>query len=222
MSRSLRAGICSMFVLALTAVPAAAHETPKYESVYTGLKPAEPGLNVQVLGFDNQYELIDRTGKMVVIYGYQGEPYGRVLPDGTVQVNTRSPAYYLNQDRFGTTPVPKSASAKAAPAWKYEDKTGRFIWHDHRMHWMSKSTPAAVKDRSQKTKVFDYTIPLEVGNQPARLHGTLFWVGRPSGFPIAAAISLIVLALLGAGLVIVVRRRRSGLTREPEQLGEAW
>jgi len=209
MSRSLRAGLCAMFVLALTAVPAAAHETPKYESVYTGLKPAEPGLSVQVLGFDNQYELIDRTGKTVVIFGYQGEPYGRVLSDGTVQVNVRSPAYYLNQDRFGTTPVPKSASPKAAPVWKYEDKTGRFIWHDHRMHWMAHTLPNQVKDQHKKTKIFDYSIPISVNGQRATVTGTLFWRGTPKGAPTGAIVALIAIVLAAVSFVVVVRRRRT-------------
>jgi hypothetical protein len=209
MSRSLRAALCALFLLALTAAPAAAHETPKYASVYTGTTPAEPGIRVQVLGFDNQYELIDRTGKMVVVYGYQGEPYGRVLPDGTVQVNVRSPAYYLNQDRFGTTPVPRSASPKAAPVWKYEDKTGRFIWHDHRMHWMAHSLPNQVKDQHKRTKIFDYSIPLSVNGKQAKLTGTLFWRGTPKGAPTGAIVALVALVLVSAAFVVVIRRRRS-------------
>ena len=209
MSRSLRAGLYALFALALTAAPAAAHETPKYDSVYTGLKPAQPGLNVQVLGFDNQYQLIDRTGKTVVILGYQGEPYGRILPDGTVQVNVRSPAYYLNQDRFGTTPVPKSASPKAAPVWKYEDKTGRFIWHDHRMHWMAHTVPNQVKDQHKRTKIFNYSIPISVNGKHVTLTGTLFWRGTPKGFPTGAIVALVAIVLAAATFVVIVRRRRS-------------
>jgi hypothetical protein len=40
---------------------------------------------------------------------------------------------------------------------------------------MSRSPPPAVKDNSKRTKVFDYAIPLQVGNQPASISGTLFW-----------------------------------------------
>lgn len=208
MSRSLRAALCAMFLLAFIAAPAAAHETPKYESVYGGIKPSVPGIQAQVLGFDNQYELIDRTGKMIVVYGYQGEPYGRVLTDGTVQVNERSPAYYLNQDRFGTTPVPPSANAKAAPLWKEQDRTGRFIWHDHRMHWMAQTLPPQVRDQHKKTKIFDYSIPLSVNGKPVRLTGTLFWRGTPKGAPIGAIVALVALVIASITFVVVVRRRR--------------
>jgi len=204
-----RAALGATFVLAFTAAPAAAHETPKYQSVYGGIKPGIAGIQAQVLGFDNQYELIDRTGKTVVIYGYQGEPYGRVLPDGTVQVNVRSPAYYLNQDRFGTTPVPPSANAKAAPQWKSQDKTGRFIWHDHRMHWMAQTLPPQVKDQHKKTKIFNYSIPLSVNGKPEQLTGTLFWRGTPKGVPAGAIAALIALVVASIAFVVVVRRRRS-------------
>ena len=39
--------------------------------------------------------------------GYDDKPYARVLADRTVQVNTNSPAYYLNDDRFGNATAPK-------------------------------------------------------------------------------------------------------------------
>jgi copper transport protein len=39
-------------------------------------------------------------------------------------------------------------------------KTGRFEWHDHRMHWMSESDPEQVKDKDARTKVFDWKVPI--------------------------------------------------------------
>jgi hypothetical protein len=204
-----RVAVLAMFLFALIAAPAAAHKaSPKYLSVYTGLRPGIPGIQAQVLGFDNQYQLIDKAGKTVVIYGYQHEPYGRILPDGTVQVNMRSPAYFLNEDRAGTTPVPASADPKAPPLWKVQDKTSRFIWHDHRMHWMGKTTPNQVSDQHKKTKIFDYRIPISVNGKQANLTGTLFWRGTPKGAPTAAIAALVVLALAAIGFVVWVRRRR--------------
>src|SRR5262249_52471867 len=111
------------------AAPAGAHVTiPDYRSVVDQLAPHVPGLSVRVLGFDDQFELTNRTKQEVVVYGYLKEPYARLLPDGTVQVNNLSPAKYLNEDRYGTTPVPKFANADVKPQWQTIDRTGRFVW----------------------------------------------------------------------------------------------
>jgi hypothetical protein len=209
MSRLGRVAALAAMLLAAVAAPAGAHAgNPNYRSVLDSLTPNVPGLQVQVLGYDNELQLTNRTGRTVEIEGYESEPYARVLPDGTVQLNERSPAVYLNEDRFGTTPVPATAKASLPPIWRTQDKTGRFIWHDHRMHWMSTRRPPMVIDTSKKTKIFNYRIPLKDGTQKAAISGTLFWVGSPSSFPVAAVVSLGVIALLAIAAVVVVRRRR--------------
>jgi hypothetical protein len=104
--------------------------------------------------------------------------------------------------------VPASANASLPPIWRMQDRTGRFEWHDHRMHWMSTSLPPRVTDTKRKTKIFDYSVPLRDGAQSAAISGTLYWVGSPSSFPVAAVVSLVVIALLAIATVVVVRRRR--------------
>ena len=111
-----------------------------------------------------------------MIEGYSDEPYARIEPDGTVSVNTDSEAYYINEERDGQVPVPDGADSKGEPRWKEVSKTGRFEWHDHRMHWMSKGDPEQVKDKSVRTKVFDWKVPVagrrRAGrDQPARCSG---------------------------------------------------
>ena len=230
MSR-LRAVAAGVALLALLAAPTAqAHQgNPNYRSVIDGLVPNTAGVKLQVLNFDDRLQLDNRSGKTITIQGYQREPYARLLADGTVEVNRNSPAYYLNNDRTSTGTVPPNAKPGAAPDWKIVDRTGSFQWHDHRIHWMSSIMPKQVTDKSKRTKVFDWKVPMQVGATKTNVTGTLFWQPKPAGgIPTAALIGLVALAVLGLGAVVVVRRRRGefdepGEARESAHAGtEAW
>ena len=169
MRRVGRALALAAVVLAVSAPAALAHGgNPDYRSVIDRVTPKVPNVSFQVLSYDSYFELLDQHGHEVVIYGYENEPYARMLKNGTVQVNQRSPATYLNDSRFATTQVPPIADPKAPPQWKTVDDSGTFIWHDHRMHYLSTATPPQVTDKSRKTKIFDYTIPLRVDGRRAR------------------------------------------------------
>jgi MYXO-CTERM domain-containing protein len=216
-----RALVLGAAVALLSAPPAAAHQgNPNFRSVVDSITPAVKGVTLHVLNYDDRFELTNHSGRTVTVQGYDGEPYARVLADGTVEVNKRSPAYYLNDDRYADVKVPGSADPKAPPQWSVVDRTARLQWHDHRMHWMSRSLPPQVKDRSRRTKVFDYAIPLRVDAQRASIRGTLFWQpDEGGGAPVAMFVGLGALALIAIGAVAVVRRRRS---REPVEGAEAW
>jgi hypothetical protein len=97
-------------------------------------------------------QLDNRTGKTIVVQGYQREPYARLLADGTVEVNHNSPAFYLNDDRFAPEKVPATAKPSATPNWQVVDRTGTFQWHDHRIHWMSSVPPKQVTDSAVKAR----------------------------------------------------------------------
>ena len=114
----------------------------EYRSNITGVTPSVPGLSFQVLEFADRILLTNHTGKTVTIYGYEGEPYARVLANGTAEQNERSPATYLNTNFYAQVTVPASASASDPPKWQVIDRTGQFEWHDHRIHWMSPVPPA--------------------------------------------------------------------------------
>ena len=180
----------------------------RYSSLVTSVKPAVGGVQVSVLGSDNQMRLANRSTVPVTVFGYQGDAVGRVLPDGTVQVNRASPSYWINQERMGGTAIPSDASVKAAPRWTTVNRTGVLMWHDHRMHWMGASPPSAVKDAAKRTRVLDYVIPIRVGSAAGSISGTLWWLGAPKGTPLTPFIILIGVALLGAVGVFVIRRRR--------------
>jgi hypothetical protein len=188
--------------------------SPNYRSTIASISPRTPGLGLQVLQFSDRLLLRNQTGKTVTVEGYEGEPYLRFQSGGAVEVNTRSPAYYLNQSFYGNVTVPPSASAKAPPHWKLVDGTGQFEWHDHRIHWMSPALPPQVKDKGKRTLIFDWRVPIAVGGQRGEVAGRLFWVPNSSSAPVAAFVIGGAIVVLGLLLVLTVRRRR-GTPRRP-------
>jgi hypothetical protein len=201
-----------------------------YRSNVTLVKPPAPGLSVQVLEFADRLLLRNRTGKTVTVYGYSNEPYARILADGTVQVNTTSPAYFLNQNFYANVTVPAYATPQATPRWTVVDRVGELEWHDHRIHWMSPVPPPQVKDRSRRTKIFDWAVPIQVGARAGSIEGQLVWVPEEgTKTPVAAIVALVAIVLLGGVLVAVVRRRRgagptppaSGAVGEARRSGES-
>jgi hypothetical protein len=205
--------VLAFVVVMLAAMPAAASAhagNPNYRSEIDKVTPTIPDVSFEVLDYDSYMQLLDQHGHEVTIYGYEGEPYARILKDGTVQVNERSPALYLDENRFAEVKVPPIADAKAPPKWKTFDHSGTFLWHDHRMHYMSPTPPPQVKDQSKKTKVFNYEIPVRVDGRKGAVDGTLFWVGPADTSKTPFVIGGIVFVLAGGALVLILRRRRRG------------
>ena len=210
-------------VLAVAPVASAHQGNPNYLSQVDAITPATDGVTVEVLNRDDRLLLHNTSGEDVVIQGYDDEPYARVLGDGTVQVNTRSPAYYLNDDRFADVDVPDGIDGKGAPQWKEIDKTGRFEWHDHRAHWMGKTTPPQVKDESVRTKVFDWTVPVAIDGRRGTIGGTLFWTPLPGGgVPLGAILAGAAILIACFIAVAVVRYRRRVAAEHPAAEAEAW
>ncbi|HXD54402.1 MAG TPA: hypothetical protein VN618_06590 [Solirubrobacteraceae bacterium] len=182
----------------------------RYRSVITAVAPRVAGLSVQVLQFADRLLLVNHTGRTVTVDGYEGEPYARLLADGTTELNVRSPAYYLNKTFFGDVQVPAQADAKAPPEWRVLDRTGQLEWHDHRIHYTSPAVPPQVKDKGRRTLIFDWKIPISVGSQTGAVEGQLFWVPESSSVSVAVIAIGVVIVLGGLVLVLYVRRRRRG------------
>lgn len=220
------AALCAL-AAGITATSAFAHSgNPDYESLVRGVTPPIPGLSVAVLNGDDRLE-VEYTGtRPVTIYGYNRtpkDPYIRLSAGGQVEVNLRSPAYYLNQERFSGAFVPDSADPKAPPRWKVVARTGRYEFHDHRMHWMSKSIPPQVTDKSKRTKIVAWNVPLSAQGASGAITGELFWRGSGPGAPVGAFVAFGAIALLGLGSVVVVRRRRrAGKPAPAAPREEAW
>ncbi|HEX3324490.1 MAG TPA: hypothetical protein VHR65_05060 [Solirubrobacterales bacterium] len=216
--------IAALLVL-IPAPSALAHAggNPNYRSVIDRVTPNAPGVHFEVLAYDAYFELRDQHGHEVLIYGYEGEPYARVLKDGTVQVNERSPAYYLNDTRYPTAEVPAIANPKAPPKWKAVGSDGTFLWHDHRMHYGSTAIPPQVTDQHRKTKVYDYEIPLRIDGQKGAIDGTLYWVGSPNPSKLPFIVGGAAFLVVGGALVLFLRRRRGSKDESADEPAkEAW
>jgi hypothetical protein len=201
-----------------------------YRTYITSITPKVPGLSVEVLEFADRLLLHNHTGQTVTVYGYSDEPYARVLSDGAAELNAHSPAVYLNTNFYANVTVPPSANASAPPKWEGVDRTGQLEWHDHRIHWMSPITPPQVKDTGRRTKIFNWSVPIQIGTQRGAIDGELFWVPESSRASIGAIVALVAIVLAGALLVLVVRRRRRRRLSpsggddagEPPTQREAW
>jgi hypothetical protein len=196
--------------LMLAAPAALAHQgNPHYRSQVLKVTPAVNGVSVSVLNYDDRLLLQNTSGQPVVVEDYEGRPYARVLPDRTVEVNTNSQAYYLNDDRYANVTVPKGLAS--TPHWKLVSRTGRFEWHDHRIHWMSTTDPPQLKDKSKATHIFDWKVPIAVGTAKGAIAGKLTWVPLSNGgsLPMGAIWTLAGLLIALSLILFVVRRRRA-------------
>jgi hypothetical protein len=210
------AAVAALLFAASTAL---AHQgSPNFLSQVNAITPQTEGVQVTVLNRDDRLLLHNTSGETVEIEGYSGEPYARITGDGEVLVNTDSKAYYINEERDGRVEVPSDADSKGEPRWEEVSQSGRFEWHDHRMHWMAESDPD-VADKDQRSKVFDWKVPVEIGERSGEINGTLFWTPVAStGIPLPAIFALAALVIVLCIAIFVVRRRRAAAAT-PE---EAW
>lgn len=172
--------------------------------------PELPGVTVRILQFGDEFELVNDTATEVLVPGYSDEPYLRIGPDG-VWRNANSPATYLNLDRFGNASPPPQADADAEPDWVQVSTEPRYVWHDHRTHWMTENQlpPTVQADPTRPHTVAEWTVPLRHGETEAEVAGVLTWEPPPSPalvWPVYAALALLAVA---AGL----------LARTPRPLG---
>jgi hypothetical protein len=196
--------------LALAFVPSAgAHgeggEATGFSSTVEAISPAAPGLVVEVLDGDDRLFLRNGTGREVVVLGYDGEPYLR-FDSGSVYRNVRSPAVYLNADRYAQGEVPAGADPDAAPAWRRIRLGHSHEWHDHRIQWMSTIAPDEVRaDPDAPHHVFDWRVPITVSGRPTAITGSLDYTpvggGEPSAWVFVAATAPLVAALLAWALL---------------------
>lgn len=216
-----------LLVAFVSASPAAAHtrtqETTNLDSRITR-DPGLPGVHWRIYTGGLLVEVVNEGDGVLVVSGYEGEPYLRIGPDG-VERNRRSPATYLNDERIGRrigartdVAMPRDVDAKAAPEWIRISAEPMARWHDHRVHWMSPQPPGFVEAgplsrtlmaanlvgvigrAGDDAGVFrSWDIALTYDGTPAVLAGEMAWDDPPPAWPWLVAAALLVLPAL-AGL----------------------
>lgn len=185
LSRTFRLLLFAVAATVVFAAPAAADPaTPtNFISEVTGTDPALPlGVEVLVIGGDAFLELTVPEGHTAEVPDYgDGEiTYLRYLADGTVERNDRSAAAMVNTSRYGSNAGPFDPDAE--PSWSVVSNNGRYAWHDHRIHWMSKVTPATGPDGLVDLGGPDgsWEVPLIIDGSDTTVTGQLRLVDGPS------------------------------------------
>jgi hypothetical protein len=175
--------------------------------------PEVDGVTFRIFGGDAFLVIEVEPGAQheVLVYGYEHsdtvvDPYLRIQPDGTVEVNRRSPARWANLDRYQAVEIPDTVDASAPPDWEIVATDGRYAWHDHRIHWMSPALPSSI-DPAGGVQVVpalaDWQVPVTIDGTNSVITGTLRWQPSPSLLP------WIALGLLVAALAWGIARRKA-------------
>jgi len=138
------------------------------EAVVTSVSPQLPdGVKVDIVGTDT-FVRVRSNGHEVVIPGYEQEPYIEISTANEVRVNVNSITYLLNQTRYGSN-VPEVTTDDVQ--WETVSTNGEYMWHDHRVHWMSQKPPATMNDDGL---IQTWVIPLTVDSQAITVSGELY------------------------------------------------
>jgi hypothetical protein len=200
MSRRLTTVVVVVAAVLALAAPAGADPAgpTDFQNEILRVEPMPDGVEFSIVGGDAFLRAEVEPGVELTVMGYFGEPYLRVLADGTVEENALSPSVVLNEDRYGTSVDYDREDASLPPEWRVVGSEGSWAWHDHRIHWMAESPPPG---RSPGDLVFgEVTVPVVVDGTATTLYVSLEWLERP--FPLAAVAGL----ALGLGAALLRHR----------------
>ncbi|GAA2361899.1 hypothetical protein GCM10010170_057670 [Dactylosporangium salmoneum] len=133
----------------LSATPAAAHgaDAPVAVAYVVRVESVSvPGVEVRAVEGGARLELVNRSGRDVVVLGLQGEEFLRVTSAG-VEENRVSPTWFASRVIGGSS---AGGDAKAAPQWHRIATVPRVRWHDERARELparSWSVPLLVDSR---------------------------------------------------------------------------
>jgi hypothetical protein len=167
------------------------------EAVVTSVSPQLPdGVKVDIVGTDT-FVRVRSNGHEVVIPGYEQESYIEISAANEVRVNVNSITYLLNQTRYGSS-VPEATTDEVR--WETVSTNGEYMWHDHRVHWMSQKPPATMNEDGL---IQTWVIPLTVDSQSFTVSGELYL--RDAASRLWWGIGALV--LIGAVVLSIANRR---------------
>jgi hypothetical protein len=180
-------------IVVADAEPASAHgiggrEPTNVRVRVVAVDPAVAGVDVNVVDAGTRLELSNTSDTDVVVFGYEGEPYLRIGPEGVFE-NARSPAVFLNRTLDPPTEYPDRYDPAAAPEWQRINGGTRVAWHDHRAH--------AMTDGAFETS--NWTVPMEAAGAPLLVQGELAWVEPAPWWPwVLVSVGIAALVALAA------------------------
>ena len=176
-----------------------------YSCEVTSISPQMPGVTITVTAQGDWVRVTNTSPTELVVHGYSDEPYARIGPQG-VEENINSMSTLLNGSMVVPS-IPKAGEgvqpAAGSEHWVSRGVAPTFVWHDHRMHWMSANLPPRVAaDPSLPQVITTWQVNLSYGSNPVTVTGRLNWLGRPGIFSGASTQALwLIGAVSGVGVL---------------------
>ena len=165
-------------VLVAMPIPAGAHggNADGSRPVVTGVDTAPPGIAATAV-FAGSWEasLSVVSDQEVSVLDDSGRPFVRIGRNG-VEGDYAASAWYASAvapNGLGTVRLPDGVSGNGPPDWRPVSKTRAWAWFDPRLRAAPGTvTPAMVK-KALPVRLNDFSIPLRVGDQVAKITGYL-------------------------------------------------
>ena len=193
---------------------------PALGSVVSALSsPAQPlpGVFVAMVPGPRPSLLVqNQSRRALLVRGRQGEPFARISRRG-VQVNLKSPTHQEDQRSRGGSPD-EIADPAAAPRWRRVEEAPSYLWFDSRAGYTPEEPPDEITERSSRTVLKRWEVPLESSAGPAVIRGTTSWMPRRRETTPVDGASVTILTFIGVATVVGLaaagatrlRRRRVG------------
>ena len=210
--RAVLACVAAFFVVTPPAVALADPARPgNTESIVETVEPANPAVDVDIIGGDAFVRVRLQRGHTLDMRGYYDEPFLRIDADGTVSVNERAETFRISTTRYGAGgSLGDDAPEQAEPDWVVSSTNGTHLWHDHRVHWMGTGTPNTIDDSGLVQR---WVIPMTIDGVATVVSGRLHLRDAPGSWWWLLAVPAVVV-----GFVL----SRRGASRELAGAGAAF